>query len=60
MELQKLKTQLEPLIAQKQEVDKNAHRWGCSWRIILPLGQLLLAERSVGLGRVGQPGLRGS
>eukprot|EP00891_Asterochloris_glomerata_P008219 jgi/Astpho2/8219/Aster-x0807 len=26
MELQKLKAQLEPLIAQKQEVDKNAHR----------------------------------
>lgn len=49
MELQKLKAQLEPLIAQKQEVDKNAHRWGCSWYILLPLDQLLPAKLSVAL-----------
>ena len=60
MEVRKLKAQLEPLIAQKQEVDKNAHRWGCSGCFVLPLGHLLLAKLSVAHGRVVQPELQGS
>ena len=46
MELQKLKAQLEPLIVRKQEVDKDAHRWGCSCGIMLPSAQLLQGKQS--------------